>query len=48
MLLFIVIFTNIYLKNIAKNFPNSKPYFRLIIPSGYVAWFDGVILAKRQ
>jgi len=48
MLLFIIIFTNVYLKNSAKHFPNITSYFSLIIPSGYLAWFDEVILAKRQ
>lgn len=48
MLLRTILFTNMYVKNVAKDFANITPYFRLIGPSGYIAWFAGVILALRQ
>lgn len=35
-------------KVIAKDFANITPYSGLISPSGYIAWFGGVILAIRQ
>lgn len=37
MLLLTILFTNIYVKNVAKDFAGITPYFRLISPSGYIS-----------
>lgn len=48
MLLLTIFFTHLYVKNVAKDFADITRYFRLISPSGYIAWFGEVILAVKQ